>query len=95
MVDGRPHVLCHHGKPDADGKPVAGTSPNAAPVDRLTINVLWMLVTGFLVIAMQAGFAMVETGLTRSKNVTHTMTMNLMVYALGVLGFFALGFALM
>jgi ammonium transporter, Amt family len=82
-------------KLDADEKPDAGASLNSVPVDRLTINVLWMLVTGFLVIAMQAGFAMVETGLTRSKNVTHTMTMNLMVYALGVLGFFAFGFALM
>jgi Amt family ammonium transporter len=44
---------------------------------------------------MQAGFAMVETGLTRSKNVTHTMTMSLMAYALAGLGFFVVGFALM
>src|SRR4029077_4105659 len=61
----------------------------------MAANVVWTLVTGFLVVLMQAGFAMVETGLTRSKNVTHTMTMSLMAYALGALGFFAVGFALM
>jgi Amt family ammonium transporter len=61
----------------------------------MAVNVVWTLVTGFLVVLMQAGFAMVETGLTRSKNVTHTMTMSLMAYALGALGFFAVGFALM
>jgi Amt family ammonium transporter len=61
----------------------------------MAVNVVWTLVTGFLVVLMQAGFAMVETGLTRSKNVTHTMTMSMMAYALGALGFFAVGFALM
>jgi Amt family ammonium transporter len=44
---------------------------------------------------MQAGFAMVETGFTRSKNVAHTMSMNFMVYALGMLGFWIAGFAIM
>jgi Amt family ammonium transporter len=74
----------------------ADSATTVAPVsERVAINVLWTLVTAFLVILMQAGFAMVETGLTRSKNVTHTMTMNLMVYALGALAYFAIGFALM
>ena len=43
---------------------------------------------------MQAGFAMVETGLCRAKNAAHTISMNLMIYALGCLGFWAYGFAL-
>jgi len=38
---------------------------------------------------------MVETGLTRAKNAAHTMSMNMMVYALGMLGFFISGFAIM
>jgi Amt family ammonium transporter len=58
------------------------------------LNIVWTLVTGFLVMFMQAGFALVETGLTRAKNVAHTMGMNFMVYAIGILGFWAIGFAL-
>jgi Amt family ammonium transporter len=44
---------------------------------------------------MQAGFALVETGLVRAKNAAHTMSMNFMVYGLGMLGFWACGFAFM
>ncbi len=39
---------------------------------------------------MQAGFAMVETGFTRAKNVAHTMSMNLMIYGIGMLGYWIL-----
>src|SRR5438128_2188316 len=46
------------------------------------INLVWMLVAGFLVMFMQAGFAMVETGFTRAKNAGHTITMNFMVYGI-------------
>ena len=60
-----------------------------------SINFVWTLVAGFLVMFMQAGFALVETGMTRAKNVAHTMSMNLMVYALSMIGFFILGFGLM
>ena len=59
----------------------------------LSINISWTLITGFLVMFMQAGFAMVETGFTRAKNVAHTMMMNFMVYSLGMLGFWVCGFA--
>jgi Amt family ammonium transporter len=58
------------------------------------LNIVWTLVAGFLVMFMQAGFALVETGLTRAKNVAHTMGMNFLVYSVGVLGFWAVGFAL-
>jgi Amt family ammonium transporter len=57
-------------------------------------NLVWTCVCAFLVMFMQAGFALVETGLTRSKNVAHTMAMNFMVYALGIVGFWAIGFGL-
>jgi Amt family ammonium transporter len=57
-------------------------------------NIVWTLVTGFLVMFMQCGFALVETGLTRSKNAAHTMAMNFLVYSIGVLGFWAIGFGL-
>jgi Amt family ammonium transporter len=60
-----------------------------------SINFVWVLIAGFLVIFMQAGFALVETGLIRAKNAAHTFSMNFAVYALGMFGFFATGFALM
>jgi Amt family ammonium transporter len=59
-----------------------------------SINLVWTLVAGFLVMFMQAGFALVETGFTRAKNAGHTMTMNFMVYAIGMLAYWAIGFAL-
>ena len=58
------------------------------------LNIVWTMVAGFLVMFMQAGFAMAETGFTRAKNAGHTMAMNFMVYALGMLGFWLCGFAL-
>jgi Amt family ammonium transporter len=58
-------------------------------------NFVWTLVAGFLVMFMQAGFALVETGLIRAKNASHTMSMNFAVYGLGLLGFFVCGFAFM
>jgi ammonium transporter, Amt family len=62
--------------------------------NQTAINLLWTLVAGFLVMFMQPGFALVEAGLTRSKNVAHTMGMNFLVYAIGVIGFWAVGFGL-
>jgi ammonium transporter, Amt family len=58
-----------------------------------SVNFVWTLLAGFLVMFMQAGFALVETGLIRAKNASHTFSMNFMVYALGMLGFFVCGFA--
>lgn len=63
--------------------------------NKVSINVVWTLVTGFLVMFMQAGFALVETGLCRAKNAAHVMTMNFMIYVLGMLGFYVCGFAIM
>jgi Amt family ammonium transporter len=57
------------------------------------LNIMWMLIAGFLVFFMQAGFALVETGFTRTKNVAHTMMMNMMVFCIGAVGFWLVGFA--
>jgi ammonium transporter, Amt family len=67
--------------------------------DRIThnlysINFVWALIAGFLVMFMQAGFMMVETGLCRAKNSSHTAAMNLMIYPLGGLAFWIYGFAI-
>jgi Amt family ammonium transporter len=58
------------------------------------LNIVWTLLTGFLVMFMQAGFAMVETGFTRAKNMAHTMGINFLVYSIGGIGYWAVGFAL-
>ncbi len=60
-----------------------------------SLNLAWVLLAAFLVMFMQVGFAMVETGFTRSKNAVHTMAMNLIIYPVGVLGFWITGFAFM
>lgn len=60
-----------------------------------SINIIWVLICAFLVMFMQTGFALLETGLCRAKNAAHTMSMNFLVYALGVMSFWAVGFALM
>src|SRR5262249_5681818 len=57
---------------------------NQAGQNRVAINFVWTLITGFLVMFMQAGFAVVETGLCRAKNANHTMMMNFMVYGFGL-----------
>jgi Amt family ammonium transporter len=62
---------------------------------KIAVNIMWTLIAGFLVMFMQAGFAMVETGFTQKKNVAHTMAMNFMVYGIGMLGFWICGFAFM
>ncbi|HVS38904.1 MAG TPA: ammonium transporter, partial [Gemmataceae bacterium] len=46
-----------------------------------------------LVFFMQAGFALLETGMVRAKNVTHTMAMNVVVFCGGALGFWLCGYA--
>jgi Amt family ammonium transporter len=59
------------------------------------VNLAWVLICGFLVMFMQAGFALLETGYTRAKNALHTMAMNLVIYPVGVIAFFLVGYAFM
>lgn len=68
---------------------------DAVGQNKVASNMMWTLITGFLVMFMQAGFALVETGLTRGKNVAHTMAMNVFIYATGMMGFWLCGFAFM
>ena len=61
----------------------------------IALNLVWVLMAGFLVMFMQVGFAMVETGFTRAKNAVNTMAMNIVIYPIGVLGFWLVGYGLM
>ncbi len=76
-------------------EPLAMKLADAVGHNRVAVNFMWTLVTGFLVMFMQAGFALVETGLCRAKNSSHTMAMNFMIYPMGLLGFYICGFAFM
>src|SRR5213596_936960 len=87
-----PLVLAGQGVPAADSLAKAASAASAA--NTVAINFVWTLVAGFLVMFMQAGFAMVETGFTRAKNAAHTITMNFMVYGIAMLAYWAIGFAL-
>jgi Amt family ammonium transporter len=78
----------------AKSEPYAAKLAALVDQNRLGINFTWLLVCGFLVMFMQAGFALVETGFTRAKNALHTMSMNFMVYAVGIVGFFLVGFGI-
>jgi Amt family ammonium transporter len=72
-----------------------GTLRTTVAKDHLAVNMEWLMVGGVLVLFMQAGFALVETGFTRAKNAAHTMMMNLVIFALGTVGWFVCGYALM
>lgn len=78
----------------AANEPLAAKLADVVGHNRIAVNIVWTLVCGFLVMFMQAGFAMAETGFTQAKNAGHTMAMNFMIYAIGVLGYWICGFAI-
>lgn len=60
-----------------------------------SLNTVWVLIAAALVFFMQAGFALVEAGFTRSKNTTNIFFKNLMDFTLGTIGFWLIGFGIM
>jgi len=61
----------------------------------LSLNTLWVLIAAALVFFMQAGFALVEAGFTRSKNSSNILMKNLMDFAVGTVAFWFVGFGIM
>jgi ammonium transporter, Amt family len=66
-------------------------------ISQLTVglNTMWVLITGALVFFMQAGFALVEAGFTRSKNTTNILFKNLMDFSIGTIAFWVVGYGIM
>ena len=64
------------------------------PASQFILDNLWIFIAGVLVYFMQAGFALLEAGLTRGKNVSNIMMKNLMDMAAGVLAFALVGFGI-
>src|SRR5712691_8402083 len=77
--------------------PVSQDGINALATDTghlgVSINFTWTLLTGFLVLFMQVGFAFLVTGLTRAKNAGHMMMMNIAAFAVAFIAYYAVGFA--
>jgi Amt family ammonium transporter len=67
---------------------------NQVGQNKIAINFVWTLITGYLVMFMQLGFALLETGLARAKNANHTMMMNMAVYGIGMFAYWLIGFAI-
>ncbi len=59
------------------------------------LNLLWVVIGAVLVIFMQAGFALVETGFCRAKHATHVVSTNFAIFGLGFVGYFLVGYAFM
>lgn len=67
-----------------------------APSDvGVSLNMLWVIIGAVLVIFMQAGFALVETGFCRAKHAAHVMSTNFAIFGLGFIGFFIVGYGFM
>jgi len=79
---------------DAKAGLTLGDVANQVGQNKIGINFTWTLICGFLVMFMQAGFAMVESGLCRVKNANHTYMMNFFVYGCGLFAYWILGFAI-
>jgi Amt family ammonium transporter len=75
--------------------PAGANAAVAASAPDQSLNLAWVLLAGFLVMFMQLGFALLETGFTRAKNAVNTMAMNLIVYPIGLIGFFLTGYGFM
>lgn len=76
--------------------PAAAPAPAAPAWDaKVAADTVWVLITAFLVFFMNLGFAMVESGLCRSKNSVNILSKNVVVFCVTVVFFWLLGFGIM
>ena len=78
-----------------DAAAAAPAGEEVAYLPQVVADEFWFLLAGVLVMIMQAGFAMVETGLTRSKNAANIMTKNMIDFCVGAILYWAIGYSLM
>ncbi len=81
---------------------VAAAAATPAPIDpaalssmRIGLDTVWVLVAAMLVFWMNAGFALVESGLCRAKNAVNILSKNFVVFALSTISFYVIGWGLM
>ena len=74
-------------------EPLAMKLADSVGHTRIGTNVAWTLNTGYLVLFMQAGFALLTCGLVRKKNAAHLMMLNFAAYVFAFLAYYAVGYA--
>src|SRR6476661_2960429 len=77
----------------ASKEPLAVKLADSVGHIRLATNFAWTLNTGFLVLFMQAGFALLTCGLVRKKNAGHLMMLNFAAYVFAFIAYYAVGYA--
>ena len=80
-------------KAQADKEPLAIKLADSVGHVRVATNASWTLITGYLVLFMQAGFALLTCGLVRKKNAGHLMMLNFAAYVFAFLAYYAVGYA--
>ena len=88
-------LLLTTGTAFASSTDAGGTTTEELTHGDISMNLLWIVIGAALVIFMQAGFALVETGFCRAKHAAHVVTTNLAIFGLGFVGYYAVGFGLM
>jgi ammonium transporter, Amt family len=74
-------------------EPLAAKLADSVGHVRVATNFAWTLNTGYLVLFMQAGFALLTCGLVRKKNAGHLMMLNFAAYVFAFLAYYAVGYA--
>src|SRR5437660_786716 len=80
-------------KGQAEKEPLAMKLADSVGHVRVATNASWTLLTGYLVLFMQAGFALLTCGLVRKKNAAHLMMLNFAAYVFAFLAYYAVGYA--
>ena len=86
-------VLAFPGVASAQDAPTAESVQEGVTLLGQQISLLWIILGAVLVVFMQAGFALVETGFCRAKHAAHVMSTNFAIFGLGFVGFFLVGYA--
>lgn len=88
-------LLLMTGVAGASPTDAGGTTADKLSHGELSLNLLWIVIGAVLVIFMQAGFALVETGFCRAKHAAHVVSTNFAIFGLGFVAYFCVGFAFM
>jgi Amt family ammonium transporter len=79
----------------AAGPAGAQEAKSAVETLGIQVNLLWVIIGAVLVIFMQAGFALVETGFCRAKHAAHVVSTNFAIFGLGFVAYYLIGYPLM
>lgn len=79
----------------ADGLPTVKGNAEIIAEKTIALDTVWTLIAAVLVMFMQAGFAMLETGFTRAKNACNVLMKNLMDFSFGSIAYWVIGFGIM